>query len=73
MANLDRFGGEREADAYFTALDQARERQLRNSHCEECGKYRAVPIPTKIGFCMHCEDFVYGDETPFEVGCDEFE
>lgn len=73
MPSLDRFGGPEAADAYYTALDEARERQLRSVYCEECAKYHAAPIPAKIGWCEGCCDFVFGDETPFEAGCDEFE
>lgn len=73
MANMDRFGGVEAADAYFTALDEMRERQLRTELCEDCAKYHAAPIPTRLGWCDECEDFVYGDLTPFEAGCDEYE
>lgn len=73
MTNLDRFGGEQAADAYFTALDEARERELCNRHCEECAKYHAAPILEKIGWCDYLQDYAYGDMTAHEAGCDEYE
>lgn len=73
MTSLDRFGGAEAADAYYTALDEARERELRTVLCEDCAKYHAAPIPTKLGWCEACEDFTYGDLTPHDAGCDEYE
>lgn len=73
MARLDRYGGAEAADAYYTALDEARERELRERFCEECAKYKGAPIPSKLGWCFECEDFVFGDLTPHEAGCSEFE
>lgn len=73
MANLDRFGGPEAADAYYTALDEARERQLRTELCADCAHYHAAPIIQKLGWCDVSEEFEYGDLTPHEAGCDEYE
>ena len=41
--------------------------------CLDCGKCRVCERDSSIGFCMEDHEFVYGDESVYNIGCECFE